>query len=153
MKNILLLFFTSFILVACSPSGSGFNSPYLPNQSVYFTLDLNLPGADHLKYPGNVYVTYNYGIRGIAIYNEGGAFYAYELTCSNHEISYCSTLRSNKPNDIYVYCDCTDQHDGKRLAYSLINGQPTSGTDKNRWPLKQYPVSQSRDKTRLEIRY
>ncbi|WP_010256985.1 Rieske (2Fe-2S) protein [Myroides injenensis] len=150
MKKIMTIIAILLITMACSKSDSNYYSPYLPSQSVYFSLDLRNPEANSVRLPNGIFITYNAGISGIAIYNSGGHYFAYELTCPNHEISYnCSILKQKKLNDIFVYCTCKDQHGGEEAVYSLINGQPMN--KKLKYQLKPYPVYQRGDF--LEIRY
>lgn len=40
--------------------------------------------ADYLRYQNGTYVNYSQGIIGVAIFNAGSQYFAYDLTCPDH---------------------------------------------------------------------
>ena len=71
MKKILILFFISISLLACSGSddNNNANNPFLNIPVVNLSLNLNLPEYTILKFPGNSVTITNQGVRGIVIYS------------------------------------------------------------------------------------
>lgn len=151
MKKLFLVLFTIIIAISCSKSNSRYYNPYLPSNNVNHTIYLNNPDAIDLLNPGGVYVKYGVGgsISGIAVYNSGTQYLAYELTCPNHKVEPCSVLLRKDNKGIYVNCKCLHNHEGKEAQYSLINGQ--SMTPGIQYTLKPYPVVKSGDA--LHINY
>ncbi|MCC9041868.1 hypothetical protein LNQ81_04025 [Myroides sp. M-43] len=145
MKKLFLFLFTILISVSCGKTNGKYTNPYLPSQSVNFSLYLNDPAAINLLNPGGVYVAYGVGnsISGIAIYNAGAQYFAYELTCPNHKPEGCSVLTRKDNKGIFVYCSCKHNHDGVQAQFSLINGQ--SLTPGVQYQLKPYPVRKQGD--------
>ncbi|MDM1396286.1 hypothetical protein HX049_03710 [Myroides odoratimimus] len=145
MKRLFLILFTLLISTACSKSGSGYHNPYLPNVKVNLMVNLYQADADFLRYQNGTYVTYNHGIIGVAIFNAGSQYFAYDLTCPDHAFDpVTSRLIQKKPNDPYVYCTNKLQHNGEEPAFYLGNGQSIKpGLKYNQ--LKPYPVRQSGD--------
>lgn len=124
---LFLLFFT--FLTGCSSDDEIRQNPYLPHLSFSVNFDLSLPEYNQLNFPGNKYVTRNYGINGIVIYNLNNSQYlAYELTDPNHPPQACSAL---VVDGIEAFCSCGD---GNR--YSIVTGQQIGGTGE--YSLKPY---------------
>ncbi len=144
MKKAFIIILTILISVACSKSNSRYSNPYLPSQNVSFSVYLNNVDAVDVLNPGGVYITYNYGITGVAIFNAGSQYFAYELTCPNHPIERpCSRLVRKDNKGVFVECKCLHQHNGKEAQFSLINGQSlTPGIE---YQLKPYPVTKRGD--------
>lgn len=144
MKKAFLFIFSVLILVACSKSNSKYANPYLPSQPVNFSVYLNNPDALEVLNPGGVYINYNEGIMGVAIFNGGGQFFAYDLACPNHAIERpCSRLMRKDNKGVYVNCKCIHQHNGQEAQFSLITGQ--SLTPGINFQLKPYPVTKRGD--------
>ena len=128
-----LFFLTTFLLLfSCSPDDDFRNdNPYLVDMNMSFQLDLNLPQYNDLQFPGNAFVTYNYGINGVVIYNLNNSVYtAFELSDPNHPLTECSTLELNGTE---VSCRCDDGN-----KYTIITGQQLSG--EGEYPLKAYRI-------------
>jgi len=91
-----LLITSSFTLILSCKGDDDVNNPFLPNVSVNFQINLNLPQFNNLKFPGGIFVdrTRGRGIKGVIIYNQDDRqFFAYELSDPNLNPSLeCSTL-------------------------------------------------------------
>lgn len=132
MKKHLFYAIFSVFLTSCSADDDvRIDNPNLPNIRVSFQLDLNLPQYNQLNFPGNSFVTYNYGINGVAVYNVNNSIYtAFELTDPNHIPSDCSVLSLNGTE---ATCNCNDGN-----VYTIISGQQIKG--QGQYPLKPYRV-------------
>ncbi|MDM1345521.1 hypothetical protein HX017_00565 [Myroides marinus] len=151
MKKIFLILFTIVITISCSKSNNDNNYPNIPVVNINFDLNLNLPSANDLRVPNGTYIDYNHGYNGIAIVNNVRYYSAWELTCPDHNAATpCSKLVQKKKNDIYVYCQCKDKHNGQEAQFSLITGQSMTPGLKY-VQLKPYPVYESNGA--LRIRY
>ena len=117
-----------------SENNERINNPYLTNTSFILDLNLNLPEYNSLNFPGNSYVTYNYGINGVVIYNiNNSQFTAFELSDPNHALSECSTL---SVSGIIATCNCQDGN-----SYNILTGEITEGS--GQYTLKPYRVRKS----------
>lgn len=132
MKKWLLYAVFSVFLIGCSADDDvRMNNPNLPDIRVSFQLDLNLPQYNQLNFPGNSFVTYNYGVNGVAVYNVNNSIYtAFELTDPNHIPRDCSILSLNGTEAV---CNCDDGN-----VYTIISGQQIEG--QGQYPLKPYRV-------------
>lgn len=129
MRKIILFFTLNFLLISCSDDDEIRNNPYLPNLRVNLQLDLSLPQYNALNFPGNSFVTYNYGINGIVVYNlNNDQYMAFELTDPNHIPQSCSVLEVKATEAI---CSCNDGN-----KYTIITGQRITG--EGEYPLKPY---------------
>jgi len=94
MKKI--VFLVCFALILSCSGDDNQNNPFLPNVSINFQINLNLPQFNSLRFPGGVFVdrTAGRGIKGVIIYNQNDQqFFAYELSDPNVSPSLaCSTL-------------------------------------------------------------
>lgn len=128
------VFFALCLLLfsACSTDdGYRDKNPNLIDLRFTHQLDLDLPRYNNLKFPGNSFTTYSYGINGIVIYNINNSLYtAFELSDPNHPLTDCSTLRLNGTE---VICECDDGN-----VYTIITGQQTSG--QGEYALKSYRI-------------
>ena len=132
MKKSLLFLALSILLSGCSPDDDHrIDNPNLVDLNFAFNLDLSLPQYNKLNFPGNSFVTYNYGINGVVIYNVNNSMYtAFELTDPNHIPETCSVLELN---DTEATCQCNDGN-----KYTIITGQQLSG--QGQYPLKPYRI-------------
>lgn len=129
MKRILLKLPLILIFLGCSSDDDLRRNPYLPHLNFSVNLDLNLPEYNQLNFPGNKYVSPNYGINGIVIYNlNNDQYLAFELTDPNHVPQPCSSLTLTGTEAI---CSCGD---GNR--YTIITGQQLAG--EGQYSLKSY---------------
>lgn len=151
MKQLFLILFTILISAGCSKSGNNSNFPNIPVVNINFSLNLGLPSANDLIIPNGTHIDYNHGYYGIGIYNNVTYYSAWELTCPDHSsASTCSKLIQKKRNDIFVYCQCKDQHNGQEAQFSLVTGRSMTPGVKN-GQLKPYPVQESNNV--ISIRY
>ncbi len=131
-KYIFILLFVISAL-SCSSDDARVTNPFLPNVSVNFKINLNLPLYNKLNFPGGVYVESSLGgIKGVIIYNlNDQTFLAYELSDPNIPPSSCSAL---KVVGMIASSDC-----GNDNVYSISTGQPTKGGGK--YPLLSYRIA------------
>ena len=132
MKKTLLYLLLIFYFSGCSNDDElRINNPNLPDLRFTFQLDLNLPQYNRLNFPGNSFVTYNYGLNGVVIYNINNSMYtAFELTDPNHIPDECSVLALNGTE---ATCQCEDGN-----VYTVITGQQIAG--QGQYPLKPYRI-------------
>lgn len=133
--KILILSQVIFLLSACSQDDEiRYNNPNLPNESFQLNLNLGLPEYNNLNFPGNSYVTYNYGINGVVVYNINNTQYtAFELSDPNHPLRDCSRMTVQ---GIIATCNCEDGN-----AYNILTGEISNGT--GQYPLRPYRVRKS----------
>ena len=135
IKNITVsLLFVAFLFSCTTEDNERINNPYLTNISFRMDLNLNLPEYNSLNFPGNSYVTYNYGINGVVVYNiNNSQFTAFELSDPNHALTECSTM---SVSGIIATCNCNDGN-----SYNILTGEITQGT--GQYSLKPYRVRKS----------
>lgn len=130
-QHIIIIFVLFFTFSGCSSDDGIRQNPYLPELNFTVNFDLNLPEYNQLNFPGNKYVTRNYGINGIVIYNlNNDQYLAFELTDPNHIPQPCSSLEVNGTE---ASCSC-----GDRNKYTIITGQQIAGNGE--YSLKPYRV-------------
>lgn len=133
-KITLSLLFVAFLSSCTVDDNETTNNPYLTNISFVLDLNLNLPEYNSLNFPGNSYVTYNYGINGVVVYNiNNSQFTAFELSDPNHALSECSTL---SVSGIIATCNCNDGN-----SYNILTGEITEGS--GQYSLKPYRIRKS----------
>ena len=117
MKYFLLII--SFILTLSSCKDDFVdNNKYLPNISVNFSVDLNLPEANGLLVVGGYAKFPNQGIRGVIVFNNGlDNYIAFDLACPHIPLQDCSTMTFNQ-GDLFMKCEC----DGEK--FSKLDGSP-----------------------------
>ena len=134
MKRISVLFPLFFIFLSCSSDDEIRRNPYLPHLNFSVQMDLTLPEYNQLNFPGNKFVTRNYGINGIVVFNlNNDQYLAYELTDPNHVPRPCSSLVVNGTE---ATCSCED---GNR--YTVITGEQIAGNGE--YSLMPYRVVRS----------
>ncbi len=134
MKSFLLSLLFVFTLVSCSKSNDDNTNinPYLNVPSVNFSLSLNLPEYNPLKFPGNSVIINNQGIKGIVIYNVNNDLYtAFELSDPNHIPNSCSKMQVS---GIVATCQCDDEN-----KYDIVTGK-YSPEDNSKYPMLQFRV-------------
>ena len=134
MNKILSTISLIILFTACSGSDDALrNNPNLPDLNFRFQLNLNFPEYNNLQFPGNSYATYNYGVKGIVIYNLNNEQYvAFELSDPNHPPSNCSGMIVN---GVIASCGCDDNE------YNIITGEPSEGD--GLYIMKPYQVRRS----------
>lgn len=129
MRKIFLYLLLILPFLGCSGDDELRQNPYLQDITFTARFDLNLPEYNNLKFPGNHFVTTNYGLKGIVIYNLNNSQYlAFELTDPNHVPQSCSLL---SVDGLEASCNCDDGN-----VYNIVNGQPVAG--EGQYPLKPY---------------
>ena len=132
MRRLFVLILLNIFLFGCSADDEIRSNPYLPDLNFSFRLDLNLPEYNSLRYPGNTFVTRNYGLNGVVVYNlNNDQYMAFELTDPNHIPQPCSRLEVKGTE---ATCGCGDGN-----VYTVITGQQLKGEGK--YGLKPYRVS------------
>ncbi len=134
MKRILNFFFLLLFLISCSGSDDGYrNNPNIPDLNFRAQLNLSFPEYNDLQFAGNHFVTYDYGVRGIVIYNiNGNTYTAFELTDPNHPPSNCSTMTVN---GIIASCNCDSNE------YNIVTGELSAG--EGIYSMKPYRIRRS----------
>ena len=121
LQLFLIMFTLFFTSLGCSSDDDMRRNPYLPPLNFSVNFDLSLPEYNQLNFPGNNFVTRNYGLNGIVIYNlNNDQYLAYELSDPNHIPQACSALIVE---GIEAICSCED---GNR--YNIITGEQVAGT-------------------------
>ncbi|MBT8296403.1 MAG: hypothetical protein KJO51_08295 [Gramella sp.] len=134
MKKLLSIISLLILITACSGSDDNLrNNPNLPDLNFRFQLNLNFPEYNDLQFPGNSYATYNYGVKGVVIYNINNSQYvAFELSDPNHPPSNCSAMTVN---GVIASCGCDEN------KYNIITGEPSEGD--GQYIMKPYQVRRS----------
>ena len=120
MKYLIILL-TSLSLLSCKDDFVD-NNKYLPNISVNFSVDLNLPEGNALLTPGGfaIFDNQNQGIRGVIVFNNGlDNYVAFDLACPHIPLQECSKMTFNA-GDLYLKCPC----DGEK--FSKLDGSPAN---------------------------
>ncbi len=132
MGKMILYIFMAGLLTACSSDDDiRHRNPNLPNINFRIQLNLDLPEYNNLQFPGNNYVTYNDGIKGIVIYNLNNSQYiAFELSDPNHPPNNCSAM---KVEGLTATCRCDDANE-----YNIITGEITKG--EGEYAMKPYRI-------------
>lgn len=134
MRKIFQLFPLIFLFLSCSADDELRKNPYLPELNFSFSLDLSLPQYNKLNFPGNTFVTRNYGLNGIVVYNlNNDQYLAYELSDPNHVLTDCSVL---VVEGLEAKCSCEDAN-----VYSIITGQLVEG--QGQYSLKPYRIQRT----------
>jgi len=140
MKKIFSLLVIFSVITACSSSDDQVqNNPNLADLNFRFQIDLSLPEYNDLQFPGNSFATYNYGVRGIVIYNINNSQYtAFELSDPNHPPNSCSGMTVN---GVIATCGC------EANQYNVITGEIIEG--EGQYTMKPYRVQKSGN--RIEV--
>ena len=134
MKKILLFLPVFILFMSCSGSDDDYrNNPNLPDVNFNFQLNLNFAEYNDLQFPGNSFATYNYGVRGVVIYNINSSQYvAFELSDPNHPPNNCSGMIVD---GVIATCGCDDNQ------YNVITGELVEGDGD--YTMKPYRVQRS----------
>ena len=123
----------TFILISCNKN-SIVRNPFLPELDFEFSINLNLPLYNSLKFTGGSLLINDFGHKGILIYNLNNNIYlAWEASCPNHKPNYCS---KTEIKGSLTECKC------ENYQYSLATGQllNPSSNDSNAYPMINYGV-------------
>ena len=134
MKKILLFLPVFILFMSCSGSDDDYrNNPNLPDVNFNFQLNLNFAEYNDLQFPGNSFATYNYGVKGVVIYNINSSQYvAFELSDPNHPPNNCSGMIVD---GVIATCGCDDNQ------YNVITGELVEGDGD--YTMKPYRVQRS----------
>lgn len=112
-----ILFLSFLFLISCNDDLVD-NNKYLPNITVNFSVDLNLPEANGLLIVGGYAIFQNEGIRGVIVFNNGlNNYIAFDLACPHIPLQDCSAMTFNQ-GDLYMKCACDDE------KFSKLDGSP-----------------------------
>lgn len=140
MKPFFIIFLLIFTFSGCASDDDLRQNPYLPHLNFSVNFDLSLPEYNQLNFPGNKFVTRNYGINGILIFNlNNDQYMAFELTDPNHVPQACSALIVDGTE---ATCSCEDGN-----KYTIITGQRIAG--EGEYSLKPYRVERVGDVLRV----
>lgn len=131
-KKILVLLLFSIIFNGCSTNDdNSLNNPNLINLNFRLQLNLDFPEYNDLQFPGNSFVTYNEGIRGVVVYNINNSQYtAFELSDPNHPPNTCSAM---SVEGVVATCNCEDGN-----SYNIITGELLEG--EGEYAMKPYRI-------------
>jgi len=133
-KNIInLTSLLIFIFISCSKNSVDRN-PFLPELDFEFTINLNLPLYNNLKFTGGSVLLKDFGHKGIILYNlNNNNYLAWEASCPNHKPNSCSRT---KIISSLTECQC------ENYQYSLATGQLLNPSldDTNQYPMINYGV-------------
>ncbi len=120
---------SAFVILFSCKNDDIERNPFIYEVSFSHSINLNLPEYDNLNFAGgSKFVPYG-GINGLLIFNINGTdIFAWEATCSNHNLESCSKLSIE---GFLANCDC------ENYKYSLATGQLLEGDIKNK---TQYPL-------------
>nr|WP_315219648.1 hypothetical protein [uncultured Flavobacterium sp.] len=127
MKKTYLFLLLAVTFFSCGDGERSNNNPNIPNYTVNFSVDMNLPAYSNLKFVSNAVIVPNYGAKGVIIFNTGSGYNAFDAACPNQSLNSCVAMTINGINAV---CSCDKEE------YSLF-----TGLGKKEYPLKQYRVS------------
>lgn len=147
---LMSVWFVFVVLFACTKSKIERN-PYLPESRFFYTINLNLPVYNSLKYPQNTIYISEIGLKGVFVTHvSNNRYVAWEAACPNQYPSACDRLycaskegerfqicTNNSNAYIFVICPC----DGS--VYNLVNGSVMVASSERSYPLLNYNVSVS----------
>ena len=133
-KNIIKFsIIINFFFISCSKNSLNRN-PFLPEIDFEFTINLNLPIYNNLKFTGGSILLNDFGHKGVILYNlNSNNYLAWEASCPNHEPNSCS---KTKIMGSLTECEC------ESYQYSLATGQllNPSSNETNQYPMINYGV-------------
>ena len=133
-KNIIkLCIFITCIFISCNKN-TVIRNPFLPELDFEFSINLNLPLYNNLKFTGGSVFINEFGHQGIILYNlNNNNYLAWEASCPNHTPNSCSKTKSIGS---LTECEC------ENYQYSLATGQllnPSTNIT-NQYPMINYGV-------------
>ena len=133
-KNVIkFTILINFIFITCSKDSLNRN-PFLNELDFEFSINLNLPLYNDLKFTGGSVMINEFGHQGIILYNlNNNNYLAWEASCPNHKPNSCS---KTKILGSLTKCGC------ENYQYSLATGQllNPSSNDNNQYPMINYGV-------------
>ena len=94
-KNIIkLIIFITCVFISCNKK-SIIRNPFLPELDFEFSINLNLPLYNDLKFTGGSLLINDFGHKGVILYNlNNNNYLAWEASCPNHNPNSCSKTKS-----------------------------------------------------------
>ncbi|GET45031.1 hypothetical protein [Capnocytophaga felis] len=150
INSIHFVFGFLFVMLASCSKSKIERNPYLGEVRFSYTINIDLPAYNALKYPQNTIYIPNIGIKGVFVTNQGNnRFVAWEAACPNRNPLQCERLKcaSKSGNDfiacetdtksyIFVVCPCD------KTVYNLVNGSIIkTNNSKQQYPLLNYNIS------------
>ena len=133
-KNLIkFVIFSTLISISCNKDSVNRN-PFLPELDFEFSINLNLPLYNNLKFTGGSILLTDFGHKGIILYNlNNNNYLAWEASCPNHKPNSCS---KTKIIGSLTECEC------ESYQYSLATGQllNPSSNETNQYPMINYGV-------------
>lgn len=131
MKYLSILL-VALLLISCGGDDNNNpnnNNPNLTEPLVNFTLNLNLPEYNSLRFPGNSVTLNGQGIQGVIVYNVNNSLYtAFDLACPNIPQNSCARM---EVTGVVATCPCGDEN-----TYDIVTGSHQS--DEEAFPMLQY---------------
>ena len=122
VKQQLFLVVAFLSLINCNKKKVNQNCGKLPNINASFSINLNLPEYNNLKFTSNTVLIPNQGNGGIIIINSGNEFYrAWDALDPNHPPSECSKLELD---GIEASSNCNTKN-----TFNLFTGQPSNNSE------------------------
>ena len=122
-----------FVFISCNKN-SVIRNPFLTELDFEFSININLPLYNNLKFTGGSILINNFGHKGIILYNlNNNNYLAWEASCPNHKPSSCS---KTEISGSLTVCGC------ENYQYSLATGQliNPSPNDTNQYAMINYGV-------------
>ena len=133
-KNLIkFIILAVFIFISCNKNSVNRN-PFLPELDFEFSININLPLYNNLKFTGGSVLINNFGHKGIILYNlNNNNYLAWEASCPNHKPNSCS---KTEISGSLTVCGC------ENYQYSLVTGQliNPSPNDTNQYAMINYGV-------------
>ncbi len=122
-----------FVFISCNKN-SVIRNPFLTELDFEFSININLPLYNNLKFTGGSILINNFGHKGIILYNlNNNNYLAWEASCPNHKPNSCS---KTEISGSLTVCGC------ENYQYSLATGQliNPSPNDTNQYAMINYGV-------------
>ena len=122
-----------FVFISCNKN-SVIRNPFLTELDFEFSININLPLYNNLKFTGGSILINNFGHKGIILYNlNNNNYLAWEASCPNHNPNSCS---KTEISGSLTVCGC------ENYQYSLATGQliNPSPNDTNQYAMINYGV-------------
>ncbi len=122
-----------FVFISCNKN-SVIRNPFLTELDFEFSININLPLYNNLKFTGGSVLINNFGHKGIILYNlNNNNYLAWEASCPNHKPNSCS---KTEISGSLTVCGC------ENYQYSLVTGQliNPSPNDTNQYAMINYGV-------------
>lgn len=131
MRQLIVVFLATFLLVSCSSDNTRHKNPYLPNYSFSRIIDTKMPLHSALSSPMNPKFIPDDGQSGnlIVMKISDTDYRAFDATCPNQYPTNCSVMFVEGLNAV---CPCDD------IKYSLFTGVALEGGAE--YPMKSFRI-------------